>query len=67
MDHRNKKDRPWKEGIAEKKLASEAYRALGGVARTSAANRAIVGHHKDLVYLPSFLTGQECGKAVSNQ
>ena len=34
------KDRPNKGGIAEK-LASEAYRAIGGVARNSIANRAI--------------------------
>ena len=37
------KDRPWKEGIAEK-LASEAHRAMGGAARNSIANRVIVGH-----------------------
>ena len=37
------KDRPNKGGITEN-LASEAYRAIGGVARNSIANRAIVGH-----------------------
>ena len=31
-------------GVSQKKLASEAYRATGGVARNSIANRAIVGH-----------------------
>ena len=31
-------------GISQKKLASEAYRAVGGVARNSIANRAKVGH-----------------------
>ena len=31
-------------GVSQKKLASEAYRAVGGVARNSIANRAIVGH-----------------------
>ena len=31
-------------GAWQKKLASEAYRAIGGVARNSIANRAIVGH-----------------------
>ena len=31
-------------GASQKKLASEAYRAIGGVARNSVANRAIVGH-----------------------
>ena len=30
-------------GVSQKKLASEAYRAIGGVARNSIANRAIVG------------------------
>ena len=37
------KDRPSK-GVSQKKLASEAYRAIGGVARNSIANRATVGH-----------------------
>ena len=37
------KDRPDNGGIAEK-FASEARRAIGGVARNSIANRAIVGH-----------------------
>ena len=37
------KDRPNK-GVSQKKLASEAYRTIGGVARNSIANRAIVGH-----------------------
>ena len=37
------KDRPNK-GVSQKKLASEAYRATGGVARDSIANHAIVGH-----------------------
>ena len=37
------KDRPNK-GVSQKKLASEAYRVIGGVARNSIANRAIVGH-----------------------
>ena len=37
------KDRPNK-GASQKELASEAYRAIGGVARNSIANRAIVGH-----------------------
>ena len=36
-------DRP-NEGVSQKKLASDAYRAIGGVARNSIANRAIVGH-----------------------
>ena len=31
-------------GVSQKKLASEAYRAIGGVTRNSIANRAIVGH-----------------------
>ena len=31
-------------GVSQKKLASEAYRATGGVARNTIANRAIVGH-----------------------
>ena len=30
--------------VSQKKLASEAYCAAGGVARNSVANRAIVGH-----------------------
>ena len=30
--------------VSQKKLASEAYRAIGGVARNSIANPAIVGH-----------------------
>ena len=38
------KDRPNK-GVWQKKLASEAYRAIGGVARNSIANRAIAGHY----------------------
>ena len=29
-------------GVSQKKLASEAYHAIGGVARNSIANRAIV-------------------------
>ena len=29
--------------VSQKKLASEAYRAIGGVARNSIANHAIVG------------------------
>ena len=37
------KNRPNK-GVSQKELASEAYRAIGGVARNSIANRAIVGH-----------------------
>ena len=37
------KDRTWKGGIAEK-LASEAYRAIGRVARNSITNRTKVGH-----------------------
>ena len=31
-------------GVSQEKLASEAYRAIGGVAGNSIANRAIVGH-----------------------
>ena len=31
-------------GVSQKKLASETYRAIGGVAQDSIANRAIVGH-----------------------
>ena len=31
-------------GLSQKKLAYEAYRAIGGEARNSIANRAIVGH-----------------------
>ena len=31
-------------GVSQEKLASEAYRTLGGVARNSIANRTIVGH-----------------------
>ena len=38
------KDRPNKGGIAEEACPPEAYRARGGVARNSIANRAIVGH-----------------------
>ena len=30
--------------VSQKKLASEAYRAIGGVARNGIANRAVVGH-----------------------
>ena len=30
-------------GVSQKKLASEAYRPIGGVARNSIANHAIVG------------------------
>ena len=37
------KDRP-NEGVSQKTLASEAYCAIGGVARNSIANCAIVGH-----------------------
>ena len=37
------KDWPNRE-VWQKKLASEAYRAIGGVARNSIANRAIAGH-----------------------
>ena len=37
------KDRP-RRGASQKKLASEAYRATGGIARNSIANRAFVGH-----------------------
>ena len=37
------KGRPNK-GVSQKKLVSEAHRAIGGVARNSIANRAIVGH-----------------------
>ena len=37
------KDGPWREDIPEK-LASEAYRATGGIRGNSTANRAIVGH-----------------------
>ena len=36
-------DKPNK-GVSQKKLASEAYRAIGGVARNSITYRAIVGH-----------------------
>ena len=31
-------------GVSQKELGSEAYRATGGVARNSIANRAPVGH-----------------------
>ena len=31
-------------GVSQKKPAPEAYRAIGGIARNSIANRAIVGH-----------------------
>ena len=31
-------------GVSQKEVSSEAYRAIGGVARNSIANRAIVGH-----------------------
>ena len=43
MAHRNPKT-DLTRGVWQKKLASEAYRAIGGVARNSIANRAIVGH-----------------------
>ena len=43
------KDRPNKGGIAEK-IASEAYRAKGGIAWNSIANHAIVGHKEDEVW-----------------
>ena len=43
MAYRNPK-RGLTRGVSHKKLASEAYRAIGGVARNSVANRAIVGH-----------------------
>ena len=45
------KDKPNK-GVSQKKLASEAYRAIGGVARNSIANRAIVGHLGKLPWKP---------------
>ena len=31
-------------GVSQKKLAPEAYRAVGGVVRNCATNRAILGH-----------------------
>ena len=31
-------------GVLQKQLAPQTYRARGGVARNSIANRAIVGH-----------------------
>ena len=31
-------------GASQQRLASEAYRAIGGVARNSIANRAVVGY-----------------------
>ena len=34
-------------GLSHKKLASEAYRAIGGVARNSIANRAKVGRAEE--------------------
>ena len=43
MAYRSPK-RDLRRGVSQKKLASEAYRAIGGVARNSIANRAIVGH-----------------------
>ena len=36
------KDRPWR-GVSQEKLAREAYRAAGGVARNSIANRGSGG------------------------
>ena len=46
MAYRNPKDTPNKRGmVSQKKLASEAYRAIGGVAQNSVANRAIVGDY----------------------
>ena len=41
--HRNPKT-DLTRGVSQTKLASKAYRAIGGVARNSIANRAIVGH-----------------------
>ena len=38
------KGRPNKKGVSQSKLNSEAYRAIGGVARNSIANCAIVEH-----------------------
>ena len=35
-------------GVLQKKLASKAYRTIGGVARNSIANRAIVEHLDNL-------------------
>ena len=32
-------------GVSQEKLASEAYRTIGDVARNSIASRAIVGHY----------------------
>ena len=31
-------------GVSQRKLASEAYHAIGGVARNSIVDRAIAGH-----------------------
>ena len=38
-------------GVSQKKAASEAHRAIGGVARNSIANRDIVGHYPVLPFL----------------
>ena len=43
MNYRNPKT-GLRRRVSQRKLASEAYRAKGGVARNSIANRALVGH-----------------------
>ena len=45
------KDRPSR-GVSREKLASESYRAIGGVARNSIANCAIVRHPPQSPYHP---------------
>ena len=52
-------------GVSQKKLASEAYRAIGGIARNSIANRAIVGHYPEgqrahYLVSPDFLRPARC-------
>ena len=37
-------------GESQEKLASEAYRTIGGVARNSIANRAKVGHSEHAIW-----------------
>ena len=39
-------------GVSQKTLASEAYRAIGAIARNSIANRAIVGHQEKVPFGP---------------
>ena len=52
-------------GVSQKKLASEAYRAIGGVARNAIANHAIVGHKDHLSHAPAETALQKDAKMVT--